>query len=32
MTKERFLEIAKEEGLSDKLINKLWDTRPTDDI
>jgi hypothetical protein len=32
MTKERFAEILKESGFSDKQIQLLWDTRPSDDL
>ena len=32
MTKERFAEILKEYDFSDKQIQLLWDSRPSDDL
>lgn len=32
MTKERFTEILKEYGYSDKEINSLWYSRPSDNL
>ena len=32
MTKERFSEILKEYGFSDRQIDLLWSSRPTDDL
>ena len=32
MTRERFSEILKEYGFTDRQIEFLWDTRPSDDL